>query len=264
MSENVMQDGANYYGDYKAMTGGIERSTYTHYGISAGLRIFFGEKSDIDGDGLIDIKDRCMYVYGSAQKNGCPDRDGDGVIDDDDACPDEFGSEYTNGCPDRDADGFADKVDECPDEPGEYKGCTAEFISSKRKPETNLVDQTGAIMAPHVVLETDIINYDYNKTAIPDSSLPVLENTVKILQKNPKVVIHISGYTDDIGSYTSNIILSYERAKNIKAFMVKNGIPENRVILSAYGMEHPVTENNSDSNRAKNRRIEFKLLLPIE
>lgn len=127
------------------------------YGISfyAGIKIPIWHKkppSDIDNDGVSDLKDNCPAAPGPWEYLGCPDRDGDGVPDGDDACPDvpglkEFlgcpdrdgdgvtdaedncpdvaGPKITGGCPDRDNDGVVDDQDECPDEPGpaQLNGC---------------------------------------------------------------------------------------------------------------------------------------------
>ncbi|MBK6904453.1 MAG: OmpA family protein [Saprospirales bacterium] len=82
-------------------------------------------KSDRDGDGLKNKRDRCPDQAGPSYLFGCPDSDGDGVTDSKDLCPLEAGLELLLGCPDRDADGVSDLFDECPDVPGliDRKGC---------------------------------------------------------------------------------------------------------------------------------------------
>lgn len=83
------------------------------------------KRSDRDGDGLKNKRDKCPDEAGPLYLFGCPDRDGDGVIDSKDLCPDTPGLEIYQGCPDRDADGISDLFDQCPDVPGlaERKGC---------------------------------------------------------------------------------------------------------------------------------------------
>ncbi|MDB4961360.1 MAG: ompA [Myxococcales bacterium] len=83
---------------------------------------------DVDGDGVPDVRDRCAYVAGSAELDGCVaptdgvDRDGDGMLDAVDNCPDEpedmDGFDDRDGCPelDNDRDGIADPKDGCPSE----------------------------------------------------------------------------------------------------------------------------------------------------
>ncbi len=253
----------NSYGNYSVMTSGVKKSDYSGYGLSAGFRIFFGEKRDVDGDKVPDAIDKCKLDFGEARFNGCPDTDGDGIVDNQDACKFETGPEYTNGCPDRDADGVADKVDNCPDEYGELRNGCPVAVRQDSQADTTLKDERGLPMAPHIVLETDVLYFDMGKAEIKDSALAVLSYAAKVLDRNPNVVIHISGFTDDIGNFRNNLVLSYERSNAARKFLLDNGISKERIIISGYGMDNPVRANDTPENRAKNRRIEMKLLLPL-
>ncbi len=263
-AERVIQENRNYYSDYNAMTSGMRKADYTSYGLSAGFRIFFGEKRDVDGDKVPDAIDKCKLEYGEVRFNGCPDTDGDGIVDDQDACKFEKGPEYTNGCPDRDEDGVADKVDKCPDEYGELRnGCPVSVVTRDAPVDTTLIGENGTLMAPHIVLETDAVFFDLGKSVIKDSAAAILDYAAKILETNPKIVIHITGYTDDIGTYQNNLILSYERSRAARTYLISKGVSDKRIIISGYGTENPARPNTNEENRAKNRRIEFKLLLPL-
>lgn len=85
------------------------------------------EKSDIDGDGVLDKFDQCPDMVGTKETGGCPDMDGDGISDAEDDCPNEKGLADLKGCPivDSDGDGIADHDDNCPNEVGlkEDQGC---------------------------------------------------------------------------------------------------------------------------------------------
>ncbi|MEO6830606.1 MAG: OmpA family protein [Chitinophagaceae bacterium] len=264
-TNKVISENSAYVVNYNSLTGGIKKSDYTAYGISAGFRIFFGEKRDVDGDGVPDAQDRCKFEYGEARFNGCPDTDGDGIVDDLDACKYEKGPEYTNGCPDRDNDGVADKDDACPDVYGELRnGCPVEKRFDTPV-DTTLRTETGLLMAPHIVLETDVLYFDLAKTDLKDSSITTLNYVAKLLGNNPKVIVYLSGYTDDIGNYKNNLLLSYERSKNASNYLQNNKkIDARRIIISGNGMDNPVKQNDTPENRAKNRRVEIKLLLPLE
>jgi len=76
-----------------------------------------------------------LLIRRPVELNGCPDRDGDGIIDMYDKCPDDPGLPEFKGCPDRDGDKVIDKDDKCPDVPGpvENKGCPVQL---------HLVDQS--------------------------------------------------------------------------------------------------------------------------
>lgn len=264
-TDKVISENNAYAVNYNSLTGGIKKSEYTAYGISAGFRIFFGEKRDVDGDGVPDASDRCKLEFGEARFNGCPDTDGDGIVDDQDACKYEKGPDYTNGCPDRDNDGVADKVDACPDEYGELRnGCPVEKRFNTPI-DTTLRTETGTLMAPHIVLETDVLYFELAKSDLNDTSIATLKYVAKLLGNNPKVIVYLSGYTDDIGNYKNNLLLSYERSKNASNYLKNTmNIDAKRIIISGNGMENPVKQNDTPENRAKNRRVEIKLLLPLD
>ena len=88
---------------------------------------------DRDGDGIMDLQDKCPDQAedrdGFQDEDGCPDpdNDGDGVLDKDDRCPLEAGVADNGGCADtdKDKDGVVDRLDQCPDVAGvaEFKGC---------------------------------------------------------------------------------------------------------------------------------------------
>lgn len=264
-TDKVIAENGAYVVNYNALTGGVKKSEYTGYGLSAGFRILFGEKRDVDGDNVPDATDRCKLEYGEARFNGCPDTDGDGIVDDQDACKYEKGPDYTNGCPDRDNDGVADKVDACPDEYGELRnGCPVEKRFDTPV-DTTLRAETGELLAPHIVLETDVLYFDLGKTDLKDSSITTLNYVAKLLGNNPKVVVYLSGFTDDIGNYKDNLFLSYERSKNAANYLKNTKqVDAKRIIISGNGMENPARQNDTPENRAKNRRVEIKLLLPLE
>ncbi len=81
--------------------------------------------SDLDGDGVVDAKDACPDVSGSAATQGCPDTDSDAIADAEDACHDVAGIAAMGGCPDTDGDQLTDAEDRCPSEAGDAKmqGC---------------------------------------------------------------------------------------------------------------------------------------------
>jgi len=95
---------------------------YAFGGMTIGYRF---ATDDADGDGVVDVKDKCPGVAGEKRFRGCPDTDGDGVRDSDDKCPLIAGAKTMNGCPDSDLDGVEDAEDECPNTKGmlRLQGC---------------------------------------------------------------------------------------------------------------------------------------------
>ncbi len=260
----VREEGGTYYANYNALTKGIRKTEYHSYGISAGLRIFFGERRDIDGDGISDKSDLCPLSYGIAKFRGCADSDNDGSPDSEDGCPYEFGPETTSGCPDGDGDGVPDKDDICQDQYGVLRnGCPVSTLAEYAPVASDLTKENGERLPPQIVLDNDKLHFAFRSSVISDSAAKILDYALRVLNDNPKIVIHLSGYTDDIGSELANLLLSSERAKSSRAYLMRAGISEKRIIISGNGKDKPLMPNSSDENRGKNRRIEMKLLLPL-
>jgi outer membrane protein OmpA-like peptidoglycan-associated protein len=99
------------------------------------------------------------------------------------------------------------------------------------------------------------ILFDLGKTQIHESSLDILEEAVLELNDNKSSYIIIDGHTDDIGTPSSNRVLSYKRAQAVKEYLKEMGIDEKRLITVGHGEEQPIAPNTSSEGRAKNRRV---------
>ena len=78
-----------------------------------------------------------------------------------------------------------------------------------------------------------------------------------MLKEKPDYHLNISGYTDNVGNAASNLLLSQDRAENVKDYLIKQGVDASRITAEGYGLEDPVADNNTAEGRAKNRRVEF-------
>ncbi len=96
------------------------------------------------------------------------------------------------------------------------------------------------------------------KTFKPD---PMLVNYVlelkNYLSKYPNKKIQIIGHTDDIGEEEANLWYGQERAIHVKNYFISQGIKNNEIVVLSRGESSPLVPNNSEENRAKNRRIEI-------
>ncbi|MDX1630107.1 MAG: OmpA family protein, partial [Fulvivirga sp.] len=104
------------------------------------------------------------------------------------------------------------------------------------------------------------IFFDFDKHTLKESSKTELRKVISFLNNNPEVNIEISGHTDNVGSAVYNQQLSEKRAEAVYQFLVENGINGSRLTFKGYGQTQPVTANDSDEARQRNRRIEFKIV----
>jgi outer membrane protein OmpA-like peptidoglycan-associated protein len=185
---------------------------------------------------------------------GSEDRDGDRIRDADDYCPDVFGVP-PRGCPqvcidDSDGDGLADPEDECPKEPETRNGYQdGDGCPDEIPPE--LSELAGVMEAIH---------FDTDKDTIKPGSRPTLDRAAEIMKKYPKLDVEISGHTDSKGTYRHNMDLSRRRAESVKRYMVEQGIKQDRLSTRGAGPNEPIDTNETEAGRAKNRRIEFRIL----
>jgi len=87
-----------------------------------------------------------------------------------------------------------------------------------------------------------------------------LDRLVVILTKNPTMEIEIGGHTDNIGNAAQLQTLSEQRATAVKDYLVAAGISTTRITAVGYGGTKTLSKGTSETERAKNRRVEFKIL----
>ena len=102
--------------------------------------------------------------------------------------------------------------------------------------------------------------FETDKFDLRPESSPELQKLFTLLKANPDVMVEISGHTDNQGSVAHNTVLSENRAKSVKEYLVKAGIPATAIKTAGYASTRPVGDNNTAAGRAMNRRIEMKII----
>jgi len=84
------------------------------------------------------------------------------------------------------------------------------------------------------------------------------ENIKNIIQENPSMSIEVIGHTDNIGNSTDNYRVGLENARQIRAYIINTtGIDRKKIKASSQGESSPLNDNNSETGRETNRRIEI-------
>lgn len=104
------------------------------------------------------------------------------------------------------------------------------------------------------------ILFETGKAILTPGSASELDRLLNIMLDNPQMKIEISGHTDKTGSEPLNFKLSENRAKAVVEYLVKKGIDHSRMEFKGYGSLQPIDDNATAKGRAKNRRVEFKIL----
>jgi outer membrane protein OmpA-like peptidoglycan-associated protein len=87
-----------------------------------------------------------------------------------------------------------------------------------------------------------------------------LNHLVQTLQENPDLVIEIGGHTDNLGNPARLQKLSELRMQSVRQYLIDRGIDGKRLEGKGYGGTKPIADNTIEEERAKNRRVEFKVL----
>jgi len=128
-------------------------------------------------------------------------------------------------------------------------------ISAKDPNRKKVIELTSLKVGTKLTLNN--IYFETGSAELSDASENELKKVIELMQRNPTLKIELAAHTDDRGSEAFNLQLSKARAQSVFNYLKKFGIPEARMVPKGYGKSQPVVPNDSDENRAKNRRCEL-------
>ncbi len=109
----------------------------------------------------------------------------------------------------------------------------------------------------NVILRLVGLGFDSGKSNLRQDSFDLLAKVEKAIDVFPRSELIVEGHTDSYGGDESNQRLSQDRAESIQQYMINAmRIPSYRLIAIGYGETNPVANNETESGRAKNRRID--------
>jgi outer membrane protein OmpA-like peptidoglycan-associated protein len=109
----------------------------------------------------------------------------------------------------------------------------------------------------YVALPSGIL-FDTGKDILKPAAKESLAKGAATL-KNSETNIIIQGHTDSTGSNAINLPLSQRRADHVRDFLAANGVPGSRMTAIGYGSSRPAVPNDTDANRALNRRVQLEI-----
>jgi OOP family OmpA-OmpF porin len=105
-----------------------------------------------------------------------------------------------------------------------------------------------------------IIEFESGKATLADSGKAILDQMSAVLLRLKDKKVEVIGHTDNAGSRAGNLSLSQARAEAVKSYVVGRGVKAEMVAVSGEGPDRPVADNRTPEGRARNRRIEFKVV----
>lgn len=243
--------------EYRARFETANTLTFDDRITSLGLQFAFGREEptaptppverDGDADGVPDSRDECPNTPAGQRVDarGCPrDSDGDGVTDDQDQCPNTVRGAPVDarGCElDSDNDRVVNRLDNCPNTRAgarvDVKGCEI-----------------------REVIELPGVNFETNSDRLLPGTEQILADAAATLVMNQDLVVEVAGHTDSAGSAEYNEGLSERRANTVRDYLVSRGVNPGNLTAKGHGEAEPVADNATAEGRARNRRVELRIL----
>lgn len=107
------------------------------------------------------------------------------------------------------------------------------------------------------------VNFEFDSFKLLPKSDAVLNEILNYMGKNPDINLDIAGHTDDVGGDDYNMTLSLNRAKSVYEWLIKNGIPKERLTYHGYGKTRPLYQTDDEKLKALNRRVEIKITIVL-
>jgi outer membrane protein OmpA-like peptidoglycan-associated protein len=117
----------------------------------------------------------------------------------------------------------------------------------------------------NIILRLVGLTFDSGDAQIRRQSFDLLNKVEKAIDVFPRSELIIEGHTDSHGGDLLNQKLSQERAESVQKYMINAmRIPTYRLIATGYGETRPVASNETQSGRARNRRIDIVIRPNLE
>jgi len=142
----------------------------------------------------------------------------------------------------------------------ELQAARDEAVKRKTEAETSTISAEACETRFSVISTAGAIYFKTGSAELDKESGPILQSVAEIANRCPAVKIEVTGHTDSIGGKENNRQLSEQRARAVLGFLSQRGVAPTRVEAAGYGDSRPIVPNDSEANRAKNRRIQFRVL----
>ena len=129
-------------------------------------------------------------------------------------------------------------------------------LSAVKKPKTARVEVTAG-----EIRIKEQIQFALDSATILPESFALMSEIADTLLKNPRIRrVEIQGHTDNTGTADHNKVLSDQRANSVRDWLTAHGVATDRLMAQGYGQERPLVPNVTAAMRARNRRVQFKIV----
>lgn len=121
-----------------------------------------------------------------------------------------------------------------------------------------VVDERGCVRAAQSVA-IEGVTFEFNSANLTESAQRILDRAYLALRDQPGTTVEIAGHTDSVGSEAQNLAVSARRAEAVRVYLIGRGIDGARLTARGFGESEPLVSEVTDADRARNRRVEFRI-----
>jgi outer membrane protein OmpA-like peptidoglycan-associated protein len=129
-------------------------------------------------------------------------------------------------------------------------------LRAKLSDRLNEILQTRDSARGLIINMSDVL-FDSGRFSLKSGAREKLSKVAGILISYPSLAIEVGGYTDNVGSDEMNQILSENRARAVRDYLVEQGVATASVSVKGFGNTSPVASNDNSGGRQENRRVEL-------
>jgi outer membrane protein OmpA-like peptidoglycan-associated protein len=111
------------------------------------------------------------------------------------------------------------------------------------------------------LLAAATVEFDEGSETVRPANAPLLDSIVRVAAICPGA-LRIEGHTDNLGATDVNMDLSRKRANAVRSALIQRGMDPHRIYAEGHGAARPVADNATEAGRARNRRIEIRVVPP--
>jgi len=134
----------------------------------------------------------------------------------------------------------------------------APSVQPKPKPIAEAKPPVPPVKKEDLNIDAVKIQFDFNSSVLRTGSYGILDQAASAIKANPSVTYQLNGYASIEGTPEHNMILSKDRANAVKTYLVNAGISPANLKVKGFGTRNPVADNNTETGRELNRRVEIK------
>jgi peptidoglycan-associated lipoprotein len=111
-----------------------------------------------------------------------------------------------------------------------------------------------------LLLALQRVHFSLDSESLVEEAKTALDEAAKKLISHPEVALYVDGHTDERGTTEHNMALGERRADTVIDYLVRLGVPKERLSGMSHGEEQPMATGTGDVVLAQNRRVEFRLM----